>query len=70
MARSGGGRSVDNDPVETKHNLSSVLLLVCEECRRPWLDPHERWRMYLDTEEPPHAVPYCPNCAAREFDGD
>ena len=56
--------------MEIKHNLSSVLLLVCEECRRPWLDPHERWRMYLDADESPHAVPYCSNCAAREFDGD
>jgi hypothetical protein len=44
--------------------------LACEECRRPWLDPHERWRLYLDCDEPAHAVPYCPNCASREFDPD
>lgn len=56
--------------MDIKPSLSQVLLLVCEECRRPWFDPHERWRMYLDSDEPPHAVPYCPDCAAREFDGD
>ena len=44
--------------------------LRCEECRRPWLDGRERWRLYLDTEEPVHAVPYCPDCASREFDPD
>jgi hypothetical protein len=44
--------------------------LQCEECRRPWLDGHERWRLYLDTEEPVRAVPYCPACASREFDPD
>jgi hypothetical protein len=43
-------------------------LLVCQECRRPWLDPHERWRLYLDDDEPRSAVPYCPNCASREFE--
>ncbi|HYX75642.1 MAG TPA: hypothetical protein VE757_00575 [Gaiellaceae bacterium] len=44
--------------------------LMCEECRRPWLDDRERWRLYLDPDEPAHAVPYCPACAAREFDPD
>ena len=43
---------------------------VCEECRRPWFDPCERWRLYLDPEELGLTVPYCPDCAAREFDGD
>jgi hypothetical protein len=54
-------------------NHASVLvrlLLVCEECRRAWLEPHERWRLYLSDDEPPEAVPYCPECAGREFDGD
>ena len=45
-------------------------LLVCEECLRPWLRPHERWRLYLTDDEPPQTVPYCPECAGREFDGD
>jgi hypothetical protein len=54
-------------------NYASVLarpVLVCEECRRPWLEPPERWRLFLTDDEPPEAVPYCPSCAGREFDGD
>ena len=42
-------------------------LPVCQECRRPWLLPGERWRLYLSDDEPPRAVPYCPSCARREF---
>jgi hypothetical protein len=49
--------------------IVSQALLVCQECARPWLDAAERWRLYLDTDEQ-RAVPYCPVCAAREFDGD
>ena len=45
-------------------------LILCQECGRLWLDPVERWRLYLDCDEPPNAVPYCPACAAREFDPD
>jgi hypothetical protein len=56
--------------MDTTPSLTPTLLLVCVECRRPWLDPQERWRMYLDSDEPAHAVPYCPTCASREFDGD
>ena len=56
--------------MDIKPSLSGVLLVACQECRRPWLDPCERWRMYLDADEPLQAVPYCPECAAREFDGD
>jgi len=43
--------------------------LFCQECERPWLDAAERWRMYLDPEEP-RAVPYCPICSEREFGGE
>jgi hypothetical protein len=64
------GELVENSCMEIKPSLSPVLVLACQECRRLWLDPHERWRMYLDADEQPHAVPYCPECAAREFDGD
>jgi len=56
--------------MEIKPSLTSELLFVCEECHRPWLDARERWRMYLDSDEPAHAVPYCPECASREFDAD
>lgn len=45
-----------------------IPLIVCQECSCPWLDPNERWRVYLDDEEPANAVPYCPVCAHREFD--
>ena len=44
------------------------LPLDCQECERRWVDSAERWRVYLTPEEPPEAVAYCPECAAREFD--
>jgi len=39
----------------------------CEECRRPWRDPGETWRMYLTDDAPAVPVSYCPGCAEREF---
>jgi hypothetical protein len=42
--------------------------LECVECGRLWSDPTERWRMYVTDDEPPEAVPYCRDCASREFD--
>ena len=45
----------------------SIQVLVCQECRRPWLDPSERWRLYVDPDEPVQTVPYCQLCAEREF---
>lgn len=42
--------------------------LLCEECKRPWDDVGERWRIYLTDDEPATAVAYCPRCAQREFD--
>ena len=56
--------------MDIKPSLSPELLLSCEECCRPWLDSRERWRLYLDPDEPGLTVPYCSDCAAREFDGD
>jgi hypothetical protein len=54
--------------------LATVIappVLHCQECLRPWLDPGERWRLYLDEDnQPALAVPYCADCASREFDGD
>jgi|EndMetStandDraft_7_1072992.scaffolds.fasta_scaffold892802_1 hypothetical protein len=64
------GDSAEKCSMDIKPSLSPTLLLSCEECRRPWLDPCERWRLYLDPEEPGLTVPYCSDCAAREFDGD
>jgi hypothetical protein len=26
---------------------------TCVECGRPWFDPAERWRVYLDDEDTP-----------------
>lgn len=59
----------DNDGMNSHLDLLTKLL-HCEECRRPWLDGSERWRMYLTDDEPAVPVPYCHECAAREFDDD
>ena len=52
-----------------RRRQDSAALIRCEECRRAWNNPAERWQMYL-TEDPgdeqAHAVAYCPGCAARE----
>jgi hypothetical protein len=59
--------SVDKRSMEKKLTMVSTRLLACQECGRPWLDPRERWRLYVDTDEPAQTVPYCPRCADREF---
>jgi hypothetical protein len=43
-------------------------VLVCIECERPWMNAAERWRIYLTDDPNPRAIPYCPDCAHREFD--
>jgi hypothetical protein len=58
-ARRSGARSVAE--------ATRVETLVCIECRRPWLVPAERWRLKLTDDEPREAVPYCNDCARREF---
>jgi hypothetical protein len=47
---------------------TEVGRLLCLECEREWLDPSERWRIYLTSDEPAEAVLYCADCAAFEFD--
>jgi hypothetical protein len=42
--------------------------LRCLECGRSWVELSERWRTYLDCEDPPQPLTYCPDCARREFD--
>jgi hypothetical protein len=42
--------------------------LCCVECERRWVDPSERWRIYLTDDEPAEAVLYCASCASFEFD--
>ena len=44
-----------------------IRLLACQECRREWNDPHERWRLYVVPDEPADTLIYCPACAIREF---
>jgi hypothetical protein len=44
-----------------------VRPISCQECHRPWHDQRERWRMYVASFSPPLVVPYCPQCAQREF---
>jgi len=44
------------------------LPLLCEECKRRWDDPTERWRVYFTADEPPCPATYCPDCARREFE--
>lgn len=62
--------SAERDLMDSYASVLARPVLVCEECRRPWLERPERWRLYLTDDEPPEAVPYCPSCAGREFDGD
>ncbi len=45
----------------------STQLIECIECHRPWQVPTERWRVYVTDDDPPVAVPYCADCAEREF---
>jgi len=40
----------------------------CLECGRSWVEPSERWRIYLSGDTPPESLTYCPDCARREFD--
>jgi hypothetical protein len=45
-----------------------VAAIQCANCGRPWLDPDERWRSYVDIEG--EVVAFCPERARREFDDD
>ena len=58
---------VEKSSMEQKTTTVSTRLLVCQECARPWLDPRERWRLYVDPDEAACTVPYCQICAEREF---
>jgi hypothetical protein len=51
-----------------KTPLTTKTAISCIECGRAWIDEGERWRMKVLDEEPRETVPYCPNCAQREFD--
>ena len=45
-------------------------VLTCIECGRLWVQPEERWRLYVTDDEQPERLAYCQACAEREFDGD
>jgi len=50
-----------------QHLETTVGEMNCIECLRAWTIPSERWRLLLTDDPTPEAVPYCPECAAREF---
>jgi hypothetical protein len=52
----------------SRETLSPSIHLTCIECGRPWLLAPERWRLKVTAEDPRETVPYCPDCAHREFD--
>ena len=43
--------------------LQGSLTRQCVACLRYWVDPAERWWMYLDDEDRP--ILYCVDCAVR-----
>ena len=55
--------------MQNKHRESTIATTPphCLECRRPWVDSTERWRVYLSVESPSQPLTYCPECARREF---
>jgi hypothetical protein len=56
--------SVQNDQADT---ALATAPIVCIECRRPWVTNAERWRLKITDDAEPEIVPYCPDCARREF---
>jgi hypothetical protein len=57
--------------METAPTTTVVARIACVECGRAWVSDSERWRIkVLFDEQPPEAVPYCPDCHAREFEGN
>jgi hypothetical protein len=45
----------------------TTTTIVCIECLRPWVTESERWRLKVTEDDEPETVPYCPDCAIREF---
>ena len=73
---SGGDRSVEagvycpncaDGEFRKQAPANGPQVIECVECARPWDVATERWRVYLTDDDPPEAVPYCPDCAAEEF---
>ena len=53
--------------LKPSHTALTTTPIVCIECRRPWLVDSERWRLKVTDDDVPETVPYCPDCATREF---
>jgi hypothetical protein len=51
-------------------SAKTAIQILCTECRRPWLDPHEHWPAYTADEQTsePKVGFYCPACGQRCFD--
>ena len=58
------GMGIPDDQTAT---AVATTTIVCIECRRPWLMDSERWRLKVTDDPKPETVPYCPDCATREF---
>lgn len=54
-------------PYEQASTTLVTTTIVCIECERPWVTERERWRLKVTDEAVPETVPYCPDCATREF---
>ena len=58
-------KPIDTVTSETRNAVARPL--ACIECRRQWIVASERWRLKVTDDEPRESVPYCPDCATREF---
>jgi hypothetical protein len=54
-------------PSDQAGTALATTSIVCIECRRPWVTDGERWRLKVTDDPEPETVPYCPDCATREF---
>jgi hypothetical protein len=70
------GRSDDTVAAASNPHGYATGVIACTECLRLWLEPSERWRIYVlqpfDAEENVESDEaltgvYCPECAQREF---
>lgn len=58
----------EHPPAELKGQaVMEALTLTCIECRRPWRNGRERWRLKVTEDALPETVPYCVACWSREF---
>jgi hypothetical protein len=56
------------NPISQDSQVQTLEALRCIECLRPWVVSSERWRLKVTDDVEPETVPYCPECAHREFD--